>query len=173
MNIGDWINKYSGYADRLRDGRVLYLATTETMTLMQERIWMKGELTDGSKLSYKEDYEVYIYKPPFPRQPDGKGKTGRKIKGQWEPTYLAAKASQDRADLPFELTGDMRIDWLGGPTPTPVERGPFLVEIVVPQKTAKKIEGLTKQKGEFIQPNQAERDFQNEAVGRIASQLFQ
>ena len=131
--------------------RALFLATTGTMAEMSKRIWGEGKLSDGSKLTYKEDYEVYIYKPPFPRQPNGKGKTGKSIKGQWAPSYLAAKATQDRGDLPFELVGDLRLAWGGGATPTPRELSPTLCVIDLPAKEAKKAEGLAKQKGEFLE----------------------
>jgi hypothetical protein len=152
----EWVAKYRGLAQKVRDERVLYFAATSTMADMTERIWGKGELTDGSTLKYDEDYEVYIYKPPFPRKPSGKGKTGKKIKGQWAPTYLSAKASQDRGDLPFELTGDLRIDWAGGTVPAPNEASPTLCLISVSDKNAEKIKGLTAKKGEFLKLNAEE-----------------
>lgn len=150
MTPQEWINKVKGIAKSIEDNRVLFFATTATMADMSERIWGKGELSDGGKVAYKEDYEVYIYKPPFPRAPDGRGKTGRKIKGQWAPTYLAAKASQDRGDLPFELTGDLRIDWAGGAVPEPDEVTPTLCVIRLNDVNAKKADGLAKEKGEFL-----------------------
>lgn len=172
MNAQDWINKYKNFGERLRSSRILFFAATETMDQMQERIWKRGELTDGGKLSYKENYEVYIYKPPFPQSPNGKGKTGRKIKGQWAPTYLAAKASQGREDLPFELTGDMRIGWLGGPQPTPSELSPLRVVITMPQKDWEKAVGLEKTKGDFLGLTRSEKAFHDAALVRLAQRLI-
>jgi hypothetical protein len=155
MTPEQWIERMKGMNPS--DGRVLFFATTATMATMQERIWGRGELSDGGKLAYEEDYQVYIYKPPFPRAPNGKGKTGRAIKGQWEPTYLAAKAAQDRGGLPFELTGDMRIAWGGGTVPIPREVDPLLCEIVMDAANARKAKGLAKQKGDFLRLTRAER----------------
>lgn len=150
MTPQEWIEWASGIPKAIEDNRVLYLATTTTMADMSERIWGDGELTNGGTIQYKEDYEVYVSKPPFPRKGNGKGKTGKKIKTGWAPTYLAAKAQVGREGLPFELTGDMRIGWLGGQVPSPHEVNPLLVEIVMPEKEWKKAEGLTETKGEFL-----------------------
>ena len=162
----EWADKYETLVNKIRETRILFFATTGTMDQMSQRIWGRGELTSGSKLSYKEDYEVYIYKPPFPQAPSGVGKHGAKIKGQWAPSYLAAKATQGRRDTPFELTGDMRIGWLGGPTPTPSEVNPLLVEIRMPRRQYEVSQGLEKTKGPFLNLSSAER---SEHVQRLAS----
>lgn len=171
MTPEEWSARQIGITQVLRDSRVLFFATTGTMAEMSERIWTDGGLSNGGKLSYKEDYEVYIYKPPFPNKPDGKGKNGASIKGQWAPSYLAAKGTQNRADLPFELTGDMRIGWLGGPTPTPVEVDAFLCEIRMPDKEAKKAEGLAKQKGEFLELTDQEVTNHVQRIADLYNQL--
>jgi hypothetical protein len=171
MTPQEWIEARKREAQAIRDSRILFFATTGTMAEMSKRIWTDGELSKGGKLTYAEDYEVYIYKPPFPRKPDGKGKTGRKIKGQWAPSYLAAKASQGRQDLPFELTGDMRIGWLGGPQPTPSEVNPLLVEIRMPDKEWKKAQGLAKQKGEFLLLTDGERSSHVRRIIDLYTQL--
>lgn len=135
-----------------------------------ERIWGRGELTDGGTIQYNEDYEVYVSKPPFPRKGSGKGKpfnlwkkppvnlkgSARNVKGGWYPTYLAAKAGVGRGDLPFELTGDMRIDWFGGMTPSPTEVDEFTVVIDMDTKNAAKADGLAARKGEFLVLNAEE-----------------
>jgi hypothetical protein len=128
------------------------------------------------EIAYKEDYEVYVYKPPFPRAPSGKGKpradgTRASIKGGWAPTYLAAKTQQDRGDFPFELTGDMRIGWLGGPVPSPKEVSTTLVRIVMPEAQALKAEGLAKQKGEFLLLTAEEIDEQTENIRKAYKEL--
>jgi len=158
MTPQEWIEQQRQRAFALRGTRALFLATTGTMAEMSERIWGKGQLSNGGKVSYKEDYEVYIYKPPFPRAPNGRGKTGRKIKGQWAPSYLAAKATQDRGDTPFELSADLRLAWGGGVTPTPRERDPLFCFIDLPEKELKKAEGLANQKGEFLALTTNERE---------------
>jgi hypothetical protein len=169
--------EYIEYLKRLtmvfNNTTVLFNATTLTMVQMQRRIWTDGQLTNGSPIQYKEDYQVYIYKPPFPQKPNGKGKTGRKIKGQWAPTYLAAKASQGRKDFPFELTGDMRISWLGGPVPSPrVSDGGLLCEIVMSDEQWKKAEGIAKQKGEFLELTDFEIQYQAEQVQRLINEAL-
>ena len=175
----DWIQKIRQRSQQIGESGVLFDASTSTMAVMQERIWGRGELTNGSKLKYKEDYELYIYKPPFPNRPNGKGKPNadgkqRKIKGQSAPSYLAAKDTQNRKDLPFELTGDMRIAWLGGPRPTPKLRaGGLLCEITMPTEQFKKAEGLAKQKGDFLELTDAEKKHQDETLARLINDIFQ
>ena len=207
MTRDEYIESLRRRATLFSDTNILLGATTLTMAVMQRRIWTEGRLTDGSQLGYKEDYEVYIYKPPFPQKPNGKGKPfdlwerkgevatdraelrsltrrarqvgrakeaqgnkgkQRKIKGQWAPSYLAAKDAQGRKDLPFELTGDMRISWLGGPVPAPrVSNGGLLCEIVMAQEQWKKAEGIAKQKGEFLELTEFELKYQAEQVQRL------
>lgn len=135
--------------------RVVFLAATGTMVDVSERVWGRGELTDGSRLRYNEDYEYYGYKPPAPRKPSGKGKPNkdgkaRKIKGGYYPTYMAFKEAMGRAEVPFELSGDMRLSWFGGTTPTPTETGPMSCAIVMSAKEAAKADGLAATKGEFL-----------------------
>lgn len=165
MTPQEWIDRYGSLGRKVQDKRVLFLSTTATMGIMAERIWGKGGLTEGGTLSYKEDYEVYGYKPPLPKKPSGKGKpyalwtpqtrapkkgTANKIKGGWAPTYLALKAQQGRADLPFEMTGDMRLAWGGGAKVEPSEVTPLLCRITMPDKEFKKAEGLADRKGTFL-----------------------
>ena len=151
-----WILKYGFLGDAIAEKHILLLATTTTMSEKAETVWGKGELTNGGTIQYNENYEVYVSKPPFPRKGNGRGKTGKKIKTGWAPTYLAAKAQVDRAGLPFELTGDLRKAWLGGATPSPREVNPLLCEIVMPDKEFQKAEGLAAQKGEFLEFNHDE-----------------
>lgn len=155
---------------RIGSERIVLQATTGTMLEVSERVWGKGELTDGGTISYKEDYEVYIQKPPFPRVGSKKGKPfdqwkrppinlpgdSRKVKGGWYATYLGAKGAVDRADLPFELTGDMRKSWFGGVTPNPTIVDDYTVVIDMDQKNADKARGLAQQKGEFLLLNDQE-----------------
>ncbi len=173
MTPNEWIALQRAKLATIQTSNVLFNATTLTMVQMQRRIWTDGQLTNGSPIQYKEDYQVYIYKPPFPQKPNGKGKTGRKIKGQWAPTYLAAKASQGRKDFPFELTGDMRISWLGGPVPSPrVSDGGLLCEIVMSDEQWKKAEGIAKQKGEFLELTDFEIQYQAEQVQRLINEAL-
>jgi hypothetical protein len=173
MTTQEWIAAQRARLAALKTSNVLFFATTATMAQVERRIWTDGQLTNGSRIVYKEDYEVYIYKPPFPQKPNGKGKTGRKIKGQWAPSYLAAKASQGRKDLPFELTGDMRISWIGGPVPTPrVSNEGLLCEIVMEEKQWKKAEGIAKAKGEFLELTQAEKEYQAQVLAQLINEAL-
>jgi hypothetical protein len=173
MTPQEWIDMMRAQAEAIVTNRVLFLATTGTMAEMSVRIWEDGGLSKGGTIAYKEDYEVYIYKPPFPRAPNGRGKTGRKIKGQWAPSYIAAKATQDRADLPFELTGDLRLAWAGGVTPTPRERDPFFCFIDLPTNEAKKSEGLENQKGVFLDLTKEEEESHTRRLNDLLNQLLQ
>jgi hypothetical protein len=212
MTPSEWIAAQRAKIARIQSGNVLFEATTLTMIQMQRRIWTEGRLTDGSQIGYKENYEVWMYKPPFPQKPNGKGKPfdlwerkgevatdraelrsltrraqqvrrareaqgnkgkQRKIKGQWAPTYLAAKDAQGRKDFPFELTGDMRISWLGGPVPSPrVSSGGLVCEIVMAQEQWNKAAGIAKQKGEFLELTEFELKYQAEQVQRLINEAL-
>jgi hypothetical protein len=169
----EWIEMMIRRGEALANSGALFLATTGTMADMSRRIFDDGGLSNGGTIRYKEDYEVYIYKPPFPRQPNGRGKTGKKIKGQWAPSYIAAKTTQDRGDLPFELTGDLRLAWGGGVTPTPRELSPTLCVIDLPTKEARKAEGLAKQKGEFLELTTQEEERHVERLNELLNELLQ
>ncbi len=144
--------------DRVTSKRIVYLAATGTMVDMADRIWGDGGLTNGGKLTYKDNYDLYGYKPPLPKAPSGKGKTGKPIKGGYYVNYSALKEQQGRTDLPFELTGDLRQAWFGGVTPTPRIVGPLTCTITLPRKEYEKAEGLAKLKGVFLKMNAKERD---------------
>jgi hypothetical protein len=179
MTIGEYIEKLRRQADAIRTSNALFFATTSTMVEIQERVWGRGELSNGSVIQYKEDYEVWAYQPPSPVKVTQRGKPNaagqsRKIKGGWYPSYLAYKQQQGRADLPFELTGDMRISWLGGPVPTPrVSADGLLCEIVMDTEQYAKVEGLTKQKGEFLRLTQEERDYQARILQQLITEALQ
>ena len=102
---------------------------------------------------------------------DAVAKTGKNIKGGYYPNYSAYKAQQGRADLPFELTGDMRKAWLGGGVGEPTEKGPLRVVIQVDDVNAKKIEGLTKEKGEFLTFTEGERIAQANNIAAAYKEL--
>lgn len=162
-NGTDWANKMKAKMKAaLENSDAVFLAATGTMVQIADRVWGKGGLTAGGTIQYNEDYEVYTYKPPFPRNGTGKGKPNkegksRKIKGGWHPTYLAAKTSQERGDKPFELSGKMFRSWSGGGTLAPKKEGPYRSVIRVDDLTAKKIKGLTATKGAFLSMNAEER----------------
>ena len=163
MTKAELIDKMRGIQNGIASAHVLYVATTSTMDVMSERIWGAGDLTAGGRLRYNGPTPkgIYIYSPPWPRKGNMRGKPNkdgksRKIKGTWAPSYIAGKELIGRGDLPFELTGDMRKDWLGGAQPTPNEVTPYRCTIEVDQKTNEKIEGLTATKGEFIRLTSAE-----------------
>ena len=155
MNTGEYIAKLRGLTGEICNRKVVVLAATGTMREMDERIWGRGELSDGSKLEYKEDYYLYAYSPPAPRKVSGKGKPNaqgksKKIKGGWYPTYLAFKKQQGRDKLPFELTAELRKSWFGGVRPTPVEVSGCEAQIILNGGAVAKWRGLTAQKGEFL-----------------------
>lgn len=152
MNAKELAAKMRGLAASIGDQRVMYVATGETLKGMADRVWRDGILSDGGRISYKEDYEVWIHKPPFPRVGNKKGKPRKngkagKVKGGWAPTYLAAKEQVGRGDMPFELTGDLRKAWLGGIKPV---GGLEVVIDLVNRKELEKVQGLTEQKGAFL-----------------------
>lgn len=169
----DWADRMKAeFMRRLTERRAMMLAVTGTMDEVAERVWGKGELTDGGSLRYKEDYEVWAYKPPAPKKPSGKGKPDkegkrRNIKGGYYPTYLAFKEDMGRRELPFELTGSMRQDWLGGTTPTPTEVSPTEVIITMDTANVRKMEGLTQMKGAFLDWNEKEQAAYSRRVREI------
>lgn len=157
---GDSIRRKT--VDNIRGNRALFFATTGTMAQMSERIWGRGELTEGGKLQYDQDYEVWAYKPPAPRAVSGKGKPNKegkrkKIKGGYYPTYLDFKEGQGRRDTYFDLTSAFRKDWLGGATPTPREVDSLLCVIEVGERSLGIINGLTAKKGKFIELSEDEK----------------
>lgn len=151
----------------LREKKILLLAATGTMAEVGERIWGRGELTNGSKLKYDDDYEIWAYANTSPKKPSGKGKHGAKIKGGYYANYTAYKAGMGRPDLPFELFGHLREAWYGGALPTPTEKSPLQVVIVLDQKNKSKADGLTAKKGPFLKHSEKEIQSHVERLRRI------
>lgn len=158
MTNAELIEQMRGIQNGIGSAHVLYVATGSTMDLVSERVWGEGGLTAGGKLAYNGPTPrgIYIYVPPWPKKGNGIGKTGKKIKGTWAPSYIAGKSLIGRGETPFELTGDLRKDWLGGVAPTPNEDTPYLCTISVSQKSKDKIDGLTQTKGEFVRLRESE-----------------
>lgn len=165
MTGEEWKQSMSGMSKgKLEEKRVFYWAVVGTMREISDRVWGKGELTDGGKLTYEEDYPVWVYSPPaLEKAVNNKGKalkdgTRREIKGGYYPTYLAYKDAIGRKELPFELSGSLRKDWFGsvGKDPVPTEVSPTEFTIGVNEKHGKMIEGLSETKGKFLVLNEAE-----------------
>lgn len=179
--MSKWGDNMRGIVDRIGSERVILEATTGTMLEVGERLFTRGELTDGSKLQYKENYQVYVTVPPFPRKASGKGKpfnlwksppvklkgSARNVKGGWYATYLQAKAAVGRGDFPFELTGALRKAWFGGVTPQPREENEFSVVIEMDGVNADKARGLAATKGEFLILNEDEVKRHHERVNDL------
>lgn len=170
MTSDEYKDFLRGLPQKVMDSRVLFFGVKATMIPVSQRVWGRGELTNGSKLTYKK-YELYAYQPPSPVKPTGKGKTGKPIKGGYYVDYEAYKAQQGRADLPFELSGDLRKAWLGGDVPEPTEKSPLNVVIQVDDISAKKIEGLTRSKGEFLKFSMSERQTLVANIGSAYKEL--
>ena len=152
------IDQMRGIENGIGSAHVLFVATGSTMDLASERIWGRGELTGGGVLTYNAPTGrgFYIYAPPFPKKGNGKGKYGAKIKGTYAASYKDAKDLIGRGDTPFDLTGALRKDWLGGVMPTPNEETPFRCTISVSQKSKDKIDGLAETKGVFVNFSESE-----------------
>lgn len=162
MNTDNWLSSINAKVARISGDGLVVLATGDTMVDISERVWDRGELTNGTKLTYLENYEVYGYKPPAPRKVSGRGKPNAqgksaKIKGGWHPTYLSFKAQQGRAELPFELSGDLRLDYLGGIRATPVADGQLACTVSLSGVNVVKWKGLTEKKGEFLKLSETEK----------------
>ena len=157
--------------DKLIANRVLYFAVKETQVKVADRVFGEGKLTDGSELKYDQDYEVYAYQPPSPRKVSGKGKPyaewkrppqnvkgkAASIKGGYYPTYLDYKDKQGRKDNPFELTGRLQKAYVSDASLKEVS--PTVVEVVLSGENAAKYQGLTKKKGAFLAPSDAEKAY--------------
>lgn len=156
-----WLSEVNALVARLDNDRALFLATTGTQAEVAGRVWDEGNTTDGQPVGYLEDYEYYGYKPPAPRKVSGKGKPNaegksRNIKGGYYSTYLAFKAGQGRAQLPFNLSGELRKGYLSSAALVESDGG-RTVDIVLRDGNIDKWKGLTDQKGEFLQLSADER----------------
>ena len=193
-NPDAWIQRTNALAQKIRGRKVVLLATTGTMVQVSGRVWNQGRLTNGGRLSYVENYEVYGYTPPLPRKPTGKGKPfakwvnqehaarvkkawkgadQRRIKGGWYATYLAMKKQQGRGNHPFELVGRLRKAYFGGGVkPTPQEVNPLRVQIVLRGEEAQKFEGLTETKGPFLKLTAQERSAHVERIRSIYHEII-
>ncbi len=158
MTMAEYIAFLQGIPQGIKDKRVMYYGVKTTMVDVAERIWGRGELTNGSVMTYNDNYDLYAYKPPSPVSVTGKGKTGKPIKGGYYINYSAYKAQQGRPNLPFELTGDLRKAWLGGEVPDPTEISPLDIVIQMDDLNTKKADGLAKQKGAFFPLNDGEKE---------------
>ena len=181
MTPQEWIARYRQYPKILQEQSVLFFAATETMTEMQERIWGRGELTDGRKLWYTENYEVWGYPPRFFNQLDQSPTSlfgpfdapgVDRSQGKWFPTYLTYKGANNRRDLPFELTSNLRISWGGGAQFGPKQVDAFTCEIRITEYDALKVQGLNKSKGKFLDLNEKEREFHHKKVGELFQQYL-
>lgn len=186
MDPSGAIGNVKARLERLKQSRAVYLAAKGTMVDVSNRVWGRGELTNGSKLAYDEDYELYAYTPPSPRKVTGRGKPyaqwkyppktkaggvragSAKIKGGFYESYLSYKKQQGRADLPFELTGRLRKAYFGGTdTPEPTQDSDDTVTIRLRGEQAGKYLGLTDTKGPFLRLTNQERDEHNRRVLEI------
>ena len=174
MSWGDNIRRN---INQLSSSRAVFLATTGTMVQAAERIFERGGLTDGGTIQYNEDYELWAYKPPAPRDVSHKGKPNKdgkskKIKGGYYETYLTFKADMGRAQTPFDLTSSLRKDWLGGVAATPTEQSPLVCVITLTDVNAAKAEGLAAQKGVFLRFTDQEKSDHTKRLADIWNNIL-
>lgn len=170
----------------LKASRAIYLAARDTMVQVAERVFGDGGLTDGGKIQYEEDYDLYAYRPPAPRKVSGKGKpftewkrppknpkgTARKIKGGYYKSYLDFKKDQGRDKQPFELTGRLRKAYLSSPdAPSSlIDEGDSGSLIFLSGEDAAKYRGLTESKGRFLQLSAGEVRFYGDRLRELLSE---
>lgn len=176
MDPSGAIGNVKARLERLKQSRAVYLAAKGTMVDVSKRVWGRGELSNGGKLAYDEDYELYAYTPPSPRKVTGKGKPyaqwkrpprtkeggiragSAKIKGGYYESYLGYKKQQGHAETPFELTGRLRKAYFGGTDiPEPTQDSDDTVTIRLRGEEAAKYSGLTDTKGPFLRLTAEER----------------
>lgn len=160
--IDDVLARMNITPQKIGASRVLFFATTHTQSRVAERVWDRGQTTDGQAIGYLEDYEVYVYKPPFPQKPSGLGKPNKegkraKIKGGYEPTYLSAKRSQGGRDkTPFDLTSAYRKNYISSAAVRETDGG-LTCTLSLTGVNVDKWKGLTEQKGEHLKLSEDER----------------
>lgn len=160
--IDGWLARMNAIAGKVAPSRVLYFAATGTQAQVANRVWTQGRTTDGGAIGYLEDYEVYVYKPPFPQAPSGLGKPNKegkraKIKGGYEPTYLTAKAHQGGRNLtPFDLTSAYRKNYIASASVKELDGGKTVC-LTLSGINVDKWRGLTNTKGEHLKLSEAER----------------
>lgn len=161
--VDAFLARANAIAGKVGTSRVLFFATTDTQARVAERVWDRGQTTDGQNIGYVEDYEVYVYKPPFPQSPSGLGKPNAqgkraKIKGGYEPTYLTAKKNQGGRDkTPLDLTSAYRKNYISSAALKELDGG-LTCTLTLTGVNVKKWEGLTNQKGEHLKLSPQERE---------------
>lgn len=172
-----WLASVNAKVGRIASDGLVFLATTGTMVEQSERVWGRGLMTNGQPLTYQEDYAVYVYAPPFPRKGSGRGKPNsqgksQKIKGGYYATYLAAKTAVGRGNLPFELTGQLRKDYLNGAQATPTQDNDLVCTIRLSGRSALVWKGMTQKKGNFLGLTTDEKEHHVERLAEGWNQIL-
>jgi hypothetical protein len=149
--------------DAIRSGEAIRIAAQDTSAEYGKRIFDRGENSSGGEIGKYSTKEMWASPKNSPRRPNGKGKTGKSIKGgYYEQGYYEFKGDmgRDNSRVNLVLFGDLKSDTYNGrevATPTRVNAVTFQLDLKRKENIDKRV-SLEKKYGTIFDLTAAEKD---------------
>lgn len=171
MTTAEFIKKLDSKIALLQKGEALQRAVLAINTERTARIFERGLNTSGSKIgNYNATKPVYINPNDAPKGGNQVGKSGKKIKSLYYPSYKAFRSAMGRESnfvnvrLNNELQNDLGNGALskgasGIVKPSPIKISNTKYRITLKKDiNIKKVEGLEKKFGKFLDHTKQEKE---------------
>lgn len=171
MTTAEFTKKLDGKIAELQKGNALKIAVLAINTERTARIFSDGLNSAGGKIgSYNSTKPVYINPDDAPKRGNQVGKSGKKIKSLYYPSYKAFRQGMGRESnfvnvrLNNELQNDLGSGALSKGADRIVEPKPIQVNVnkykitLKKEINQKKVEGLERKFGKFLEHTKAEKD---------------
>jgi hypothetical protein len=161
MTFAEMSQKLQMRIAEVQSGKAIRLAAHDTSAEYGKRIFDRGENSAGDEIGEYSKEEMWASPKNSPRRPNGKGKTGKSIKGgYYKQGYYEFKGDmgRDNSKVNLVLFGDLKSDVFNGrEVAEPIEVNAITYELRVKrQENLDKINGLEDKYGTVFDLTTAE-----------------
>jgi hypothetical protein len=157
MTPEEWGAKFQAKLDVIASGKPFFTSAGFLVSEMAERIFEKGEKTDGQQESYNTTTELWVGDNVGPKAGTNIGKTGKKIKSTYYTSYSSFRSAMGRESnfMNFRLNNELQSDFLASLSEVSANN----LELALKREiNAQKRKGLEDRFGAIFTPQQSEID---------------
>jgi hypothetical protein len=155
MTVDEFANELDGKLNEIATGKAFFTSAGFLVSEMAERIFIKGEKTDGGKENYNSSKEIWVADNVAPKGQTNIGKTGKKIKTTYYTSYQSFRKAMGRESgfMNFRLNNELQSDFLA----SLAEISPNNLQLKLRSEiNANKRAGLEQRFGAIFTPSEAE-----------------
>jgi hypothetical protein len=159
MTVDEFSNELDGKLNEIATGKAFFTSAGFLKDAMANRIFERGEKTEGGKSTYNDTTEIWVADNIGPKKGDKKGKPNKAgVQKSTKTTYYTSyktfkQAMTNKSSfVDFMLNRELRSDF----DTSVVQKEPNSLELRVSELSAKKIEGSESRFGTYFEPTEEE-----------------